>query len=177
MKKITKLFLLFTLIGVLTGGCELLKNSVKFDSDTYYYDFTIPVSEAGVHTFSESIITTGVNQILDDNNVKREKLKSAVITEIVAEIQSAHTFDILDDGVVYIQAGALKKLALAHWPSPVPASATSVDLDANSANFKDYILQDSFTLSGECTLNSALTSPALVRVWFSFELEAKLIGK
>jgi hypothetical protein len=177
MKRLTKLLLLFTLVGVLTGGCELLKNAVKFDSDTYYYDFTINPTEAGVYTFDESVITTGVNQILDDNNVKREKLKSATITEIVAEIQSEHTFDILDDGVVYIQAGKLSKIALAHWPSPVPASSKSVALDANSANFKDYILEDSFTLSGEATLNSALTSQAIVRVWFSFELEAKIIGK
>ncbi len=175
MKRLTKLLLLFTLIGVLAGGCELLKNSLKFDSDTYYYDFTINPTEAGTYDFDEQIITTGVTQLLEDNNIKSKKLKSARIVEIRAVIQSAHTFDILDDGEIWFKMSGSSAKVVAWWPSPIPAGSTDVALDATSDDLKDFILSDEFTIGGVGTLNSALTTQAVVRVWFTFELEAKII--
>ncbi len=176
MKRITKLLLLFTLVGVLTGGCELLTNTVKVDSDTYYYDFVINPTEAGPYSFSEQVISTDINQLLDDNNVKREKIKSVKISAIRAVIISAHTFDILDSGEIYLGSGTTKT-TMAWWPVPVPAGSTDVPLDASSDDFKDLILQDTFTIGGSCNLSGPLTTQAMVQVWFEFELEFKLIGK
>ena len=176
MKKFTKLLLLFTLIGVLTGGCELLKNSTKVDSDTYGYTFPINPTEAGTYSFEEGIITTDIESILDDNNVKRNKLKSAKITEMKAWIYSSHTFDVVDDGEIYFKFNATSSEKTVAWlPSTIPAGATELDLDFTSDDLKDYILQDSFIIGGWAELNAALEDPASVYVEFSFELEARVI--
>ena len=176
MKKITKLFLLFTLVGFLTGGCELLKNSVKVDSDTYGHTFYIDPSEPGTYDFEEGVITTDIDAILEDNDIKEKKLKSARITEMTAYLYTSHSFDILDDGEIYFKFNASSAEKTVAWlPSTVPAGVLELDLDFTSDDLKDYILQDSFIIGGWGQLNAAIEEQAVVYVEFSFELEARVL--
>ncbi len=176
MKRFAKLLLLFTLVGIITGGCELLKNSVKVDSDTYGYNFPINPTAAGIYSFEEGVITTGVDQILEDNNIKEKKLKSAKIVEMKAWIYSTHTFDVVNDGEIYFKMNATSSAKTVAWfPTTIPAGATELDLDFTSDDLKDYILQDSFIVGGWTELNAAIEEPASVYVEFSFELEARVL--
>jgi hypothetical protein len=161
---------------MLTGGCELLKNSVKVDSDTYGYTFYIDPSDPGTYDFEEGVITTGIDAILKDNNIKEKKLKSAKITEMTAYIYTDHSFDIVDDGEIYFKMNATSaKKTIAWLPSTIPAGATELDLDFTSDDLKDYILQDEFVIGGWADLNSAIENQAIVYVEFSFELEARVL--
>ena len=57
MERFTKLLVLFTLIGILSGGCELLRNSVKWNED-YSSTFTINLTAGWTDASTRSSILT-----------------------------------------------------------------------------------------------------------------------
>ena len=176
MKRLIKLLFLFTLIGVLAGGCELLQG-VKFD-EGYYYVFTINPTEAGEYNFTEEVVTTDIQQVLDDNNLKEKKLKSVVIKEIKATIQPnshASNFNILESGKIYMHGEGMKEVTVAWWPSPVPQNVSTVILDNSSDEMKDHILSGKLYFSGLGMLNAAHGGTTMVRVDVTFELNGKVI--
>jgi len=176
MKRLIKLLFLFSLIGVLAGGCELLKG-VKFD-ESYYYVFTINPTEAGEYNFDEEVITTDIQQVLDDNNIKEKKLESVVIKEITATIQQGShitTFDILSSGNITLHGEGMSAVTVAWWPDPVPASVSTVKLDHNTDNLKDHLLSGKLYFAGSGILNAAHGGTSMVRVDVIFELNGKII--
>ena len=178
MKRFTKLLFLFTLIGILSGGCELLQNSVKFNED-YSVTFTINAQEDLTHQFIEQNIVTNIQQLLDDNGIKAEKLKSATLIEVRAELEpgSAETnFDKVVDGEIYLAYGT-KVIKAAWWNTSTPAGSTVAKLDHTSENLKDLILSSSFSAGGWIQMNAPTTGTSYVTVYLVFELDGKLLGK
>jgi len=176
MKRFTKLLFLFTLIGVLSGGCELFQG-VKWD-EGYYYIFTINPSEAGEQNFSEESIPTDIQQILDDNNIKEEKLQSVVIKEIKATIQpNSHesNFNKLESGKIYMQGDGMSQVTVAWWPSPVPSNVSTVILDHTSDELRDHLLSGELDFSGIGILNAAHEGTTYVRIDVTFELNGKVL--
>jgi hypothetical protein len=176
MNRLIKLLFLFSLIGVLAGGCDLLQG-VKFD-ENYYYVFTINPTEAGEYDFTEEVITTDIQQVLDDNNIKEKKLESVVIKEITATIQQGShetTFNILNSGNITMHGEGMSEVTVAWWPDPVPAGVSSVKLDHNSDNLKDHLLSGKLYFGGVGTLNAAHGGTTMVRVDVIFELNGKII--
>jgi hypothetical protein len=180
MKRFTKLLLLFTLIGILTGGCELLKNSVKFNED-YSVTFTInPSGEDLTQAFIEQNITTNIQQILDDNGISSDKLRSATLIEVRAELETGSfetNFDKVIDGEIWLAYGSKSPFKAAWWNTSTPAGSTVSKLDFNSTDLKDMLLQNSFSAGGWIQLNAPTLGVSYVTVYFVFELDGKLLGK
>ena len=178
MKRFTKLLLLFTLIGIVSGGCELLTNSVKFNED-YYVTFTINPQEDLTHQFIEKDIITNIQQLLDDNGLSTDKLKSATLVEVRAEIEpgSAETnFDKVVDGEIYLAYGT-NVIKAAWWNTSTGLGKTVAKLDHTSENLKDLILASSFSAGGWIQLNASTPGTSYVTVYLVFELDGKLLGK
>jgi hypothetical protein len=176
MKRFIKPLFVFSLIGLLAGGCELLQG-VKFD-EGYYYVFTINPTEAGDYDFAEEVITTDIQKVLDDNNIKEKKLKSVIIKEIKATIQpGSHetTFNILEGGTLYMHGENMKTVTVAYWPDPAPQNVSTVILDHNSDEMKDHVLSGKLYFSGVGTLNADHNGITMVRVDVTFELNGKII--
>jgi hypothetical protein len=181
MKRFTKLLFLFTLIGVLSGGCELLQNSVKFNED-YSVTFTInPSGEDLTQWFIEQNVTTNIQQLLEDEGLSTDKLRSATLIEVRAELESGSeekNFDKVIDGEIYLQYGSGDPFKAAWWPTATPAAgSTVVNLVHNSTDLKDMLLQNSFNAGGWITLNAPTMGVSYVTVYFVFELDGKLLGK
>jgi hypothetical protein len=179
MKRLIKLLFLFSLIGILAGGCELLRNSVKFNED-YSVTFTINASEDLEHDFIEQVITTNIQEILDDNGVSAEKLRSATLIEVRAEIESGSSeinFDKVVDGEVYLKLGTKSPLKVAWWDTSTGSGKTVAYLDHTSENLKDYILADTFSAGGWVELNKPTEGTSWVTVYLVFELDGKILGK
>lgn len=180
MKRFTKLLFLFTLIGVLSGGCELLKNSVKFNED-YSVTFTInPSGEDLTQWFIEQNVQTNIQSILDDNNISADKLRSATLIEVRAELESGSAesnFDKIIDGEIHLQYGSEAAFKAAWWNTSTPAGSTVSYLDYNSTDLKGMLLTDSFNAGGWITLNAPTLGVSYVTVYFVFELDGKIIGK
>jgi hypothetical protein len=180
MKRITKLLLLFALIGVLSGGCELLRNSVKWNED-YSITFTInPSGEDLTQQFVTQIVQTNIQQVLDENNVNADQLRAANLIEVRAEIESGShetNFDKVDDGAVWLQYGTENPFNAAWWPTGVPAGATVVKLDFNPTDLKSMLLEESFNAGGWVELNAPTEGTSYVTVYFVFELDGKILGK
>lgn len=180
MKRFTKLLFLFTLIGILSGGCELLQNSVKFNED---FDATFTINPSGedlTQWFVEQNVTTNIQQLLDDEGISADKLRSATLVEVRAELESGShetNFDKVIDGEIWLQYGSEAAFKAAWWPTSTPAGSTVVNLDNNSTDLKDMILQDSFTAGGWIQLDAPTTGVSYVTVYFVFELDGKLLGK
>jgi hypothetical protein len=178
MKRFTKLLFLFTLIGILSGGCELLTNSVKFNED-YSATFTINASENLNHELTEQTINTGIQQLLDDNGLNTDKLKSATLIEVRAEIESGSSetnFDKVVDGEIHLKYGTTE-IKAAWWNTSTPLGVSVAKMDHTSNNLKDLILASSFSISGWVQLNGPTTGTSYVTVYLVFELDGKLIGK
>jgi hypothetical protein len=176
MKRLSKLLFLFTLLGIIAGGCELFQG-VKWD-EGYNYTFTINPAEAGTHSFSEENIPTDIDQILSDNGITEKRLESVKIKEIKATIQpNSHesTFDIMDSGTLYMQGKGLTQVAVATWPNPVPAGASSVVLKHNENELRDHLLSGELTFTGNALLNAAHGGTTYVRVDVTFELNGKVL--
>jgi hypothetical protein len=180
MKRFTKLLFLFTLIGVLSGGCELLQNSVKFNAD---YDVTFTINPSGedlTQWFIEQTVTTNIQQLLEDEGLSTDKLRSATLIEVRAELESGSeekNFDKVVDGEIYLQYGSGDPFKAAWWPSATPAGSTVANLDYISTDLKDMLLQNSFNAGGWITLNVPTLGVSYITVYFVFELDGKLLGK
>ena len=180
MKRFTKLLLLFTLVGIVTGGCELLKNSVKFNED-YSVTFTInPSGEDLTQWFIEQNVTTNIQSILDDNDISADKLRSATLIEVRAELEPGSTetnFDKVVDGEIWLQYGSEAAFKAAWWDPATGLGKTIAYLDYNSTDLKGMLLQDSFNAGGWIQLNAPTMGVSYVTVYFVFELDGKLLGK
>jgi hypothetical protein len=180
MKRLTKLLFLFTLIGVLSGGCELLRNSVKFNED-YSVTFTInPSGDDLTQWFVEQNVPVDIQEALDANNITAEKLRSATLIEVRAELESGSAesnFDKIIDGEIHLQYGTNAAFKAAWWPTSVAAGSTVAYLDFNSTDLKDMLLTDSFNAGGWITLNAPTLGVSYVTVYFVFELDGKILGK
>ncbi len=180
MKRLIKLLFLFSLIGVLAGGCELLQNSVKFNED-YSVTFTInPSGENLTQAFIEQNITTNIQQLLDDNGLNSDKLRSATLIEVRAELESGShesNFDKVIDGEIWLAYGSKSPFKAAWWNSSTPPGSTVAYLDYNSTDLKEMLLQSSFSAGGWIQLNTPTEGVSYVTVYFVFELDGKLLGK
>ena len=180
MKRFTKLLLLFALIGVLSGGCELLKNSVKFNED---FDVTFTINPSGenlTQAFIEQSVTSNIDQILEDNDITADKLRSATLIEVRAELESGSeekNFDKVIDGEIYLQYGSGSPFKAAWWNTSTPKGVSVAKLDYNSTDLKDMLLQKSFNAGGWITLNAPTMGVSYITVYFVFELDGKLLGK
>ena len=180
MKRFTKLLFLFTLIGVLSGGCELLRNSVKFNED-YSVTFTInPSGEDLTQWFIEQSVTTNIQQLLEDEGLSTDKLRSATLIEVRAELESGSeekNFDKVVDGEIYLQYGSVDPFKAAWWDPATGLGKTVAYLDYNSTDLKGMLLQNSFSAGGWIQLNTPTMGVSYVTVYFVFELDGKLLGK
>jgi hypothetical protein len=180
MKRFTKLLILFTLIGILSGGCELLRNSVKWNED-YSITFTInPSGEDLVQNFVTQIVYTNIQEVLDENNVNADQLRAANLIEVRAEIvPGSHetNFDKVDDGEVWLQYGTGSPFTAAWWPTSVPAGASVLKLEFNPTDLKQMLLEESFNAGGWVELNTPTEGTSYVTVYFVFELDGKILGK
>ena len=178
MKRFTKLLLLFTLIGVMSGGCELLQNSIKFNED-YSVTFTINASEDLVHELTAQTINTNIQQLLDDNGLNTDKLKSATLVEVRVEIETGSSeinFDKVVDGEIHLKYGTTE-IKAAWWNTSTGLGKTIAYLDHTSNNLKDLVLASSFTAGGWIEMNAPTVGTSYVTVYLVFELDGKLIGK
>ena len=174
MKRLIKLLFLFTLLGIVAGGCELFQG-VKWD-EGYYYIFTINPAEAGTNSFSEENIPTDIDEILSENGIKENKLESVKIKEIKATIEpNSHEtdFDIMESGKLLMQGKNLSAVQVATWPDPVPAGTSSLILKHTDQELRDHLLSDELTFTGSAVFNAAHEGTTYVRVDITFELNGK----
>lgn len=180
MKRFTKLLFLFTLIGVVSGGCELLRNSVKFNED-YSVTFTInPSGDDLTQWFIEQNVPVDIQEALDANNVSKEQLRSATLIEVRAELQTGSTeqnFDKIIDGEIHLQYGSNAAFKAAWWPTTMEKGKKVAYLDYNSDDLKDMLFTESFNAGGWITLNAPTLGTSTIRVYFVFELDGKILGK
>lgn len=176
MKRLIKLLFLFTLLGIVAGGCELFQG-VKWD-EGYYYIFEINPAEAGPHSFSEESIPTDIDQILSENNINENKLESVKIKEVKATIEpNSHesNFNKMESGKIFMQGTGLSQVLVATWPSPVPSNASSVILNHTNEELRDHLLSGELNFLGTGVLNAAHEGTTYVRVDVTFELNGKVL--
>jgi hypothetical protein len=176
MKRPIKLLLLFTLLGLMAGGCQLFQG-VKWD-ESYWYVFQIDPAEAGTHDFTREDIPTEINEILDENNISEKRVKSVVLKEVKATIQSnshATNFDFMDNGKLYMNGQGLSQVTIAWWPDPMPTGKSSIILDHTSEELKDHLLTDQLSFAGVGYLNAAHEGTTWVRVDVTFEITGKVL--
>ena len=176
MKRLIKLLFLFTLLGVVAGGCELFQG-VKWD-EGYNYTFTINPAEAGTHSFSEEKIPTDIDQILSDNGINANRLESVKIKEIKATIEpGSHetNFDIMKSGKLLMQGKGLSAIQVATWPNPVPAGTSSLALKHTGEELRDHLLSGELTFTGSAVLSEAHEGTTYVRVDVTFELNGRVL--
>ena len=174
MKRLTKLLFLFTLLGVVAGGCELFQG-VKWD-EGYYYIFQVNPAEAGPHTFTEDNIPTEIDDILAENNINSNRLESVKIKEVKATIQSNSAesdFSKLQSGELYMNGTGLPKVKLASWTSP--SSSSSIIIPHSDQELRDHLLSTQLNFSGNGVLNAAHEGITYVRVDVQFELTGKVL--
>ena len=174
MKRLIKLLFLFTLLGVVAGGCELFQG-VKWD-EGYYYIFQINPAEEGPYTFTEENIPTEIDDILAENNISEKRLESVKIMEVKATIQpNSHESDFskLQSGEVYMNGTGLPKVKLATWDSP--SSSSSVIINHSDQELRDHLLSSQLNFSGNGVLNAEHAGTTYVRVDVKFELTAKVL--
>ena len=176
MKKTHILISLAVMVGIVSTGCEeLFGDLLKFDTNYYGYDITIEPSDTlGLLTFTEEVITGDLDPVLQENGVSRDNLKSAILKEGKAKIQTmGFTFDPVSDIELHISSEGLgsKKIA---WLDPIPEGATEITLELTGDDLKDYLLADEFTIMAVGTLTSQVESEVVIRAEVKFELKGGL---
>ena len=155
--KTTKIFLILLAAAVIFApACdELLGDLLKFDSEWYPLPFTIePTDAIGDLVFTTGEFDANLDSILNANGVSNETLKSARVSDARVTILTAgYNFDPVTSIELFIETPNLGSTRLA-WLDSVPRGVTTVDLDLNTDDMQDYLLENMFKLTASGTLVS-----------------------
>jgi len=165
MKKHVNALIGAALLIIFSTSCDLLNLvDINFTTDESSVDFTIEPASAGSHYDEIEIVTTEIKQEIEDNGGKLDNLKSIKVSDLLIEIVSgASNLDAFESFEILFESDgtAEKKIA---WVDDVPLGVTQVIPDFIDENLKDYLGQDTYTITLSGVLRSETTTDIVLKV-------------
>jgi hypothetical protein len=178
MKKLLPVILLFLVVAT-HPGCQALDKLTQFYLS---YDSGIAVpATLGVETpfnIPTPVITTNSESDFTVNNTHKDMVDVINLRELSLTITNpaTQTFDFLKDIEIYMRAGNLPEIKIASLYDIPKTGLTQLQLNTETDNLKDYIIQDSILLRAKVTTRQLIARDTDIAINSRFWVNAKILG-
>ena len=175
-----KLFYLAVFAALLFTSCEEVDKWTKFELD-YDTNLTIPsvisigipldVTTPGIETNSESRFSL--------NATTKDLIEAINLTQMNLNLTAPEggDFGFLQTVRLYIAADGQPELLVA-WKENIPSNAgTELAMDVTTADLKEYVKLDHFTIRLQTTTDELITQNHDVNIYMKFLVDAKILGQ
>jgi hypothetical protein len=154
-----------------SASCDLTDIvDINFTTDQQSVDFIIEPASAGNYFEQVEVVTTDIKNQIEDNGGSIDNLKSIKVSDLTVEVVSGaanlDAFESFEINIV-VTGAAEKKMA---WLDEVPLSVTSASPSYIDEDIKDYIGQDTYTITLSGILRSDITADVVLRTKAHFEV-------
>lgn len=172
-----KLFLTLILIATVFCSCEELGKLTQFTLPLST-KVTVPkVLVAGALDISTPVIVTKIDSFMIKNNIEESSIQKITLKSLDLKVNTpiGANFNFLKTINIYLVDGATKVKVASLSPVPENAS-TSISLNVESVDLKQYILKDSFVLKFEVESDATTSTETEVEVSPKFAIDLKVLG-
>ena len=173
-----KYFLMIIAGMTVFAGCKEIDKLTHFNMD-YNETVTIP-STIGINVpfnmFTPDI-TTNSEETFEINDTRKDLIEEIVLKEMTLEVASpaGEDFSFLKSIEIFINADDLDEQKIA-WKEVTGTVGNKLELETSSADLKDYIKKDSFTLRIKTVTDELLLSDYDINIYSKFFVDAKILG-
>jgi hypothetical protein len=179
MKKQFLPVLLFLSI-LIFSGCKKIDELTEFDIE-YSTELTIPASGLSINQpitiNSPEIPTNGVSKFTENNTAKNliDEIKLSRFNISVVNPTGAN-LDFMNSLEIYIAAGSISESLFAK-KTPIPSGSSSIAMDLEGQNLKDYIFEDKFKMRLRLVPDQALTADVKIKIDQTMHVKGKRLKK
>ena len=172
-------FLFSLFIIVVSSGCKKLSELTRFNID-YNTTATIP-SATGINlpfNIFTPDVETNSSSTFSVNNTNKDLVEEIKLSTLRLELTSPSgaDFSFLKSVNIYISASGLPEVKMA-WKDVVPDNAgATINLDVSSADLKEYIKKDKFSLRLNSVTDELITAEHRLNIFSTFAVDAKVLG-
>jgi len=176
MKKIILYTLIITAFGF---GCKKISELTQFNMN---YDESTVIPASSQISFPFNIYTPSIESNSESsfsvNNTSKdliEKINLSVLTLTITSPEDGN-FNFLNSITIYISADGLDEIKMA-WNTDIPDGVgNTITLTTTTADLKEYIKKDSFTLRMNTVTDEILTRDYNIDIHSVFFVDAKILG-
>jgi hypothetical protein len=160
-------------------GCKQIDKLTQFNMD-YEETVTIP-STIGINVpfnmFTPDI-TTNSEETFEINDTRKDLIEEIVLKEMTMEVinPAGEDFSFLKSVEIFISAEDLDEQKIAWKDDTGTNPGSKIELETSSADLKDYIKKDSFTLRIKTVTDELLLSDYDIKIDSKFFVDAKILG-
>jgi hypothetical protein len=161
------------IIILLTASCDGLFDDVGLSVYSGYYEIEVPVppAEAGYHEFSQNIIYTDVEEILEKEGQQGKNVKQIKVHELNLEVMEKSVIKNFD-AVDYLCAEIVKgtEYDTVAYSFDIPVNGTAISMDIVKNNVKDYLLTEDYNIMMTGLLREELKDTLWVKGMVKYEI-------
>ena len=181
MNSKSKIFLLL-LIGVsfYSSGCKKLDKYTQFNMA--FDDSVVIPSSTGINlplNILSQDVETNSESTFEVNDTRKDLVEEINLTalELTILTPSAEDFSFLKSITIFLNAEGLPETKVA-WNDNVSSTVGKIlSLEVNSADLKEFIKKDKFSLRVNTITDEILTSDYSINVHSVFYVDAKILGQ
>lgn len=177
MKKVSIIYFLILLIG-LFFSCKKIGKLKEFDL-SYSQDITIPSGNtffAVPFDIKTPETTTNTKADYKNEGTSSKLVERVTLTELILHIKSPQSgnFDFLNSIEVYLSSPNNAEVLVASKNNIPETGLTSLSLDVNSTDLKNYLQDDSFSLRVKTTTDRTITYDVIIQADETVRVKARL---
>lgn len=175
-----QVFRLFTICALALAtftSCEQLNQLTVFDFGPQTTTFILNETEAGEITF-EREISVNIQKELDDRGYTEDKIESIrpkTVTISLSNSDSDFSLSNITDATIEIATTNKSAQSVAELVSVISRDATSVNLEVNDVELRDYLLEDKISYQATFTTDATAPQDAQVSIAVTYEVDIKLL--
>ncbi len=161
-------------------GCKKVDELTQFNM---VHDATVIIpSSAGINlpfnVFSPSV-TSNSEATFAVNDTRKDLIEEIKLTHLSLRVDSPSNgnFNFLESVSIFINASGLPETKIA-WRDEIPANgSTTIDLSTSTADIKEYIKKDEFSLRVSTVTDEVITQDHQINVHSVCFVDAKILGQ
>jgi len=159
-------------------ACNALKKLGQF-----YIDYNEPVTYAAnlpiniPLTISSPDITTNSEQVFSNNDTRKDLITSIKLNQLTISVTSpaGQSLSFLKNVSIFLSTDSLAEVEIAHKDNVPGDVGTSMNLDINDVELRDYIKADKIKLRIAGTADQLVTKDINLNVYSKFFVQANLL--
>jgi len=175
-------YIFFVLIIALSSTLTSCKKGGLTQFDIDYESSIVIQNVTGINTpfsFLTPDVESNSESEFEVNDTRKDKIQEIRLTALRLEIVDppGQEFDFLKDVELFISADGLDEILLAYKYDIDNAVGSVLNMTCSENDFQEYIKKDKFKLRVRTVSDEVVMSDIEVKIYSTFNVDAKLIGK
>ncbi len=171
--------ILYICLLVCFSQCDVIDKLTQFNID-HQTEFTV-ASTTIINTpinINTPDVTTNSSSEFSNNDTRADLIESIKLTSLRLRINSPSdgSFNFLKSITIYIDAEDLDEIEIASLSDIPDDDFTSLSLDTNDNELKEYIKKDSYSLRVETVTDQTISEDYVIKADSRFRVDAEVLG-